>query len=164
MPPIFDDSQYPLPNTDIIKTTGWPYRKDRLARGILAISLRCGGVDFADGNPVSREHLKEREYHHLFPKAWLMRNGFAEQDADIALNCALVTWKTNRALADKSPSEYISDRAKKSSLGMAEIEQRLLSHSIPNAEVMSDDYDAFRDRRAKELHSLMVRLCNGESK
>ncbi|MDJ0951015.1 MAG: DUF262 domain-containing protein [Alphaproteobacteria bacterium] len=162
-PPIFDESQYGLPNPDILKTAGWPNRKDRLARGILAISLRCGGIDFADGSPVSRDHLKKREYHHLFPRAWLRQTGVPEQEANTALNCALVTWKTNRALADKSPSEYMSERAKKSSLGDAEIEQRLRSHLIPDAELVSDDYAVFRDRRAEELCEVMMRLCEGQS-
>ena len=144
------------------RPAGWPVRKDRVARGILALSLRFGGLDFADGSSVTREHLQKREYHHLFPKAWLARKNVSERGADIALNCALVTWKTNRTLADKPPSEYISERTALSSLGEGEIQHRLDSHLVPYAELMSDDYGKFCERRADMLHELMERLCAGK--
>lgn len=162
-PPIFDEAQYPLPNAEVLKTAGWPTRKDRLARGIMALSLRPGGLDFADGSPVTREHLTQREYHHLFPKGWLATSGIDEQKANIAINCALVTWKTNRNLAAKAPSDYISERAASSTLGGEEVRRRVASHYVPYEELMSNDYEAFCEVRAKQLHELMVQLCEGGS-
>lgn len=40
-----------------------------------AVSLRHGGRDFADGGTASCTGLAGREYHHLFPRAWLERQG-----------------------------------------------------------------------------------------
>jgi hypothetical protein len=41
-PPILDETEYPLPTTDELKTAGWPKARDTLARAILAVSLRGG--------------------------------------------------------------------------------------------------------------------------
>ncbi len=161
-PMVLDEEQYPLPDVDALMFAGWPLRKDRAARGLLAISLKAGGHDFADGRPTSRDSLKEREYHHLFPRAWLLAKGYSEALADTAVNCALVTWKTNRALASKSPSEYIKDRMASSNIDEAVIKSRLETHLIPYEELVSDSLEIFRKRRAELLHQKMVKLCNGE--
>ncbi len=48
------------------------------------------------------------ERHHLFPKAWLMRNGVTEQrDYNQIANFALVEWSDNIAISDKEPKVYL---------------------------------------------------------
>lgn len=48
------------------------------------------------------------ERHHLFPKAWLIRNGITEQrETNQIANYALVEWSDNIEISDKHPSEYI---------------------------------------------------------
>jgi hypothetical protein len=48
------------------------------------------------------------ERHHLFPKAWLNRNGIAEQrDTNQIANFALVEWSDNISISDSHPSEYL---------------------------------------------------------
>ena len=49
VPPIFDDDLYPLPKIENLLLAGWPKKRDRLGRAVLLISLRKGGLDFADG-------------------------------------------------------------------------------------------------------------------
>jgi hypothetical protein len=130
--PVFDEAQYPLPTPEEIKLAGWPKRKDMLARSILALSLRQGAHDLADGAPATRAHLLKREYHHLFPDALLSENGRLE-DYRIyrALNCALVTWNTNRNISAKEPLRYLQERVARAQLGEAEIVARLATHLIP---------------------------------
>ena len=71
VPPIFSDNMYPLPGLDALLLAGWPKKRDRLGRSVLLVSLRRGGLDFADGSRVSRDSLRIREYHHIFPVAML---------------------------------------------------------------------------------------------
>jgi hypothetical protein len=66
MPSLFDPEQNPLPEPGALKTGGWPKKRDRLGRAILAASLRTGGYDFADEQRFSAESQEGREYHHLF--------------------------------------------------------------------------------------------------
>ena len=109
-PTIFDDAQYPLPQLNELMAAGWPKMKDRLARAILALALRQGGMDLADGSSASRTNLARREYHHLFPAAHLRRSETPEADIFRSLNCALVTWRTNRSISDKEPERYLAER------------------------------------------------------
>ncbi len=162
-PEIFDEQRHLLPSVEELALAGWPVRRDRLARAILAVSLRAGGLDFADGSSVSRAGLKRREYHHLFPDAWLARTGHAEEEIFRSLNCALVSWRTNRTISDKPPSQYINERMEASSLGKSEIENRLKSHLIPHDTIKSEQYQEFLSERAKMVLLEMQTLCSGIS-
>ncbi len=156
---IFDNQRHPLPSVDEIKLAGWPVRKDRLARAVLAVSLRSGGLDFADGSPVSRANLKKREYHHLFPNAWLDRAGYGEEEIFRSLNCGLVSWRTNRTISDKSPSIYLGERMEAASLGEKEVRHRLESHLIPFEQINAGSYDDFLQKRAELVLEQMKGLC-----
>lgn len=175
--PIFNEEEHPLPSVDELMQTGWPYRKDTLARGILALSLKGGARDFADDQIVTRRHLSQQEYHHLFPRSLLKDD--EELYPDCALNCALVTWNTNRDIAAKEPIHYLKERTTKSSLGEDEVRRRLHSHLVPYDELavggyniipdakdrsakIARDYEAFLRKRASMMLEAIKRLCQGE--
>lgn len=161
-PQIFDDSMHPLPEPEELVNAGWPVRRDRAARCLLAIAMRIGAADFADGGLASRDSLKKREYHHLFPRAWLHDRGYSETQINRSLNCALVTWQTNRTIGAKEPEEYLKARMTASSLGEPEVLRRLQSHLIPTEEILNNDYDEFLKARAILMHERMMELCSGQ--
>ena len=74
------------------------------------------------------------------------------------MNCALVTWKTNRNISAKSPIEYLQQRIDASSLGEKEIRRRLLSHSIDYDALAVGSYDEFLAKRAETLLPEVKRL------
>ena len=158
-PAIFDDAQYPLPQTDELIAARWPTNKDRLGRAILALALHQGGLDLADGSTVSRANLPKREYHHLFPDAHLTRQGISDAEIYLSLNCALVTWQTNRNISDKEPERYLAERLDGTPLGEAEVRQRLSSHLIPYDEMVTGDYSQFLEKRAQSVREKMLKLC-----
>lgn len=130
--PTFDEAEFPLPTVDELKRAGWPKKRDILARCILAVSLRAGGLDIADGTRATRTHLKNREYHHLFPDSLLQNlGGLIAEQAYKALNCALITWNTNRSISAKEPIDYLRERVLSATLGEGEIRSRLNTHAIP---------------------------------
>lgn len=136
--PIFDESQFPLPTADALLAARWPRTRDILARGILALSLREGGRDMADDTPVTRESVINREYHHLFPDSILVNSAeLSDSESYRALNCALISWQTNRQVSNRSPLDYLKDRVARADLGEAEIRERLESHLIPWSEISS---------------------------
>ncbi|WP_422362517.1 GmrSD restriction endonuclease domain-containing protein [Pyruvatibacter mobilis] len=159
---LFDEEIYPLADVSQLVSAGWPGRKDRLPRAILATTLRAGGVDFADGDGIGPENISRREYHHLYPVAVL---GGDRSDAFVnrALNCALISWRTNRKVAAKTPAEYIQARAEAADLGDDEVRQRLESHLVPYNELIAGDYDAFVKARAVLVESHMRDLCAGRN-
>jgi hypothetical protein len=141
--PIFNETVYPMPAEDVLVRARWPRSRDSLARGILALALAEGGLDIADGTPANAATVKHREYHHIFPDSTLAKIGGLEPPESYrALNCALVTWRTNRHISNRSPLEYLSDRVAASHLGEPEIRTRLESHLIPWEQVKaSGPYD-----------------------
>jgi hypothetical protein len=158
-PIAFDDVQHPLPQVQELIDAAWPKQKDRISRAILAIALKHGGLDLADGSPVSRANLAKREYHHLFPDAYLKRRDYEDQHIYRSLNCAVVTWKTNRNISDKDPEKYLAERREGSNLGEAEVRTRLASHLIPFDELVAGDYEAFLSKRAELVHNSMIAIC-----
>lgn len=123
--PVLRRIDYPLPTPEQLARVGWPRGADRLARAVLAVNLHFGALDFADGHPVSYESLRRREYHHVFPDALLQEAGI---DSFLALNCALVTWKTNRSIGRKDPLAYLQDRVEWSDEHT--VGQRLRTHLL----------------------------------
>jgi hypothetical protein len=177
--PIFDEQQYPLPVADVLIRTGWPKGREIIARGILAVSIKTGALDLADGERATRSHLPLREYHHLFPDSLLAHDGkMAEGQSFKALNCALVTWNTNRNISAKEPLAYLKERTERATLGEDAIRARLKSHVIPydalnvggytsisdpdrRAASIAADYDAFLKARAELLVPAIRALCDG---
>jgi hypothetical protein len=178
--PIFDEVAHPLPTKDDLKRLGWPKSKDIRGRGLLAVALRAGGFDLADGAPASRSHLRIREYHHLFPEVLLTREaGLTQREASPALNCALITWNTNRNISAKEPMLYLEERALRGSLGREELERRLISHVVPYAELavggyetldpslrstrILEDFETFLASRATLFMEPISALCSGRT-
>ena len=157
---LFDAAAFRLPDLDEIKVAGWPGRKDRLPRAILAASLRRKAQDFADGTPIGRNNIATRELDHLYSCGYLK----VDRDdplANRALNCALITGLTNRNKSAAGPSDYVAKRAKAANLGEETVRWRLATHLIPYGALVSDNYDLFLDERAKLIEADMRALCDG---
>lgn len=158
---LFDEELYALPEAGEIILAGWPSRKDRLPRASLVTALRNGGYDFADGAPATAANLGRREFHHIYPVD-VLKGERGDENVNRALNCALITWKTNRKIAAKTPREYIEKRAEAASLGEDVVRQRLQSHLIPYDALIAGDYHEFLAERASMITACMQKLCRGE--
>lgn len=149
--PVLNRVTYPLPTSEQLTRVGWPKGADRLARAVLAVNLHFGALDFADGHPVSYDSLRKREYHHVFPDALLQEAGI---DSYLALNCALVTWKTNRSIGRKDPLAYLRDRVEWSD--EQTVAQRLRTHLLDFRTLSKATYAA--DGKPLEGEALVARL------
>lgn len=171
--PIFNRDEYPLSNTDSLAEAGWPKKVGIEARGVLAVASYFGAYDFADHRQATFESIQHREYHHLFPDSLLKE---IEKNSFYAMNCALITWKTNRVIGRKDPIEYLKERVELSDMDSVQI--RLRTHLIPyellakaHYSNMSDedlklqlnkDFVEFRRERAKLFEIALNKLCLGE--
>lgn len=174
--PVLRRTDYPLPTVEQLVRVGWPKGADRLARAVLAVNLRFGAFDFADGHPVSYESLRRREYHHVFPDALLQEVGI---ESFLALNCALVTWKTNRSIGRKDPLAYLKDRVEWSDENT--VRHRLRTHLLDYeslskatyevdgkplvgdalAAKLQSDFETFLERRAALVAIAIEHLAKG---
>jgi hypothetical protein len=105
--PALNRTEHPLVTVEELMTVDWPKRETIRGRGILCVANYLGAIDFADGQKANYQSLQMREYHHIFPDALLKE---AKINSFLALNCALVTWKTNRTIGRKDPLDYLQDR------------------------------------------------------
>ncbi len=179
--PIFKETEYPLPKIDELMEAGWPKRKETLARAILAASIKAGAFDIADGNQATRERLRGREYHHIFPDALLTDDGgLSDRESSRALNCVLITMNTNRNISAKEPLKYLRERIDRADLGETVVRDRLRSHIVPFTELnvggyaliasvearrekIQADYDAFLRARAAVISAALTALCQGRN-
>jgi hypothetical protein len=161
-PEIFDEQKYPIAGIEDIMSSSWPVRKDRLARAVLVLGLRSGGADFADGAPASYDNIQNREYHHIFPKAWLEQKNYKDHEINRSLNCALISWRTNRNISAKTPSDYVNERMEGTSLGDPEIRRRLESHLIPVQALVENSYEDFLNQRAALVKEQIDIVCSGQ--
>ena len=123
--PVLNRADWPLATDDSLLVGGWPKGAGIRARAVLATTTYLGATDFADHQQASYESLQKREYHHIFPDALLSDAGIHSY---LALNCALITWRTNRNIGRKDPLEYLKDRVKWVEESI--VRERLKSHLI----------------------------------
>lgn len=156
--PIFEES-YESPKVDEIMTMTWPKNKTITGRGLLALQLKCGAIDFSDGLAASVKTITSsgnpREYHHLFPDRLLKDDAsLPHQEIFVVPNCALITWRTNRVLSDKDPILYLKKRADNLALGEEELKRRLRTHIVPYSELAVGDYEKIKiEIRADKIRS-----------
>lgn len=171
--PVFNRKEHELADVDALMVAGWPKQAGIMARGILAVSNYFGAHDFADGNPVTPESIQKREYHHIFPDVLLLEAGI---DSYYALNCALITWKTNRMIGRKDPLDYLKERVQwADELAVSDrLKTHLVSFELLNKAhylgldgedlktKLEADFDQFMRHRAQLVHEVAVRLASGE--
>jgi len=88
-------------------------RSPSLMAYLSALCLLDGKVLFSDLkvssllDPTTDAYRNSLERHHLFPQAWLKRNGYPDvyQTNQIA-NYAMVEWPDNSDISDRAPAEY----------------------------------------------------------
>jgi len=171
--PVFNRKEHELADVDALMAAGRPKKMGIEARGILAVSNYFGAHDFADSKPASFESIQKREYHHIFPDALLSEAGI---DSYYALNCALITWKTNRIIGRKDPLDYLKERVQWAD--ELAVSNRLKTHLVSfdllskahyqglDGEALKTkleaDFREFMRDRAKLVHKAVVRLAAGE--
>lgn len=133
--PVFNEGLYTLPTAEELAYADWPARRTTLGRGLLALQIKCGGLDIADGAIAMATNITKREYHHLFPDSLLRDCGIEQRERFRAVNCALITWRTNRTISNKHPLDYLRERADNNALGEEDLRYRLRTHLIPYDEL-----------------------------
>jgi hypothetical protein len=170
--PVLNRNEFPLADSDALLAAGWPKSAGIEARGVMAVTTHLGAIDFADGQRATFDSIQKREYHHVFPDALLQDAGIASYRA---LNCALITWKTNRIIGRKDPLAYLQERAKWADEGA--VSERLRSHLISFKTLSSahyaglegealkakltKDFDTFLRQRARLVVTAIHGLANG---
>jgi hypothetical protein len=100
-------------------------------------------------DPAIRPPTKSVEQHHLFPRAWLKRQGITtSKRINQVANLTLLEWPKNRDLSDLPPSEYFPRLRKEFAAGQWEHMHHL--HALPPG-WESMEYEHFLEQRRKMM-------------
>ena len=173
--PVLNRTYFPIATPEELIRVSWPKRETIRGRAIIAVFSKLGAYDFADGTRLTREQLIDgkRHYHHVFPDNLLQEAGI--DNSSIALNCALITDKTNLNISNKEPLTYLTERYAWADEDI--VQTRLKSHLIPVAELANggyeglspdskkdkvlQDYTRFIEKRARLVYAAALQLTNG---
>lgn len=101
----------------------------------------------------------DKEFHHVFPQAYLARQGVPPERVNVPANTVMLTSVSNIAISDQRPSAYLRDIIDFD--GEETIRHRLGTCLISEAAyqaMLNDDYDAFVRARSETLqhHALSL--------
>ncbi len=92
-----------------------------------------------------------KNFHHVFPRAWLRKKGYDDWQGNSVVNISLVDDILNkRKIRDRPPSDYFTQYAEEN----PRFESTMKTHLIAAGEgaaIWSDDYDRFLLTRAKAI-------------
>lgn len=131
-------------------------------RGIMAIILQNGALDFHKRGKITSQLLADRKNpvddHHIFPRAFLNERQAAPALRDCILNRTYIDRVTNRRLSKRAPSDYFAEIEQKQ--GRDSTDELLKSHLLPvgpDSSLARDDFEAFLADREERVLGLISR-------
>jgi len=125
-------------------------RNSAAYKGIYAILMRDGGIDFRTGDPIDIQTYYDDniDIHHIFPKKWCSDNGISKDDYNSIINKTPLSAKTNRIIGNNVPSVYLEKIQRNAEIDDQRMDQILESHVIDPTILRQDDfYRFFEDRK-----------------
>ena len=122
-------------------------------KGLHAILMRDGAQDFVSGEPFEiQTYFNDKvDIHHIFPKAWSVKNGIDRDRYDSIVNKTPLSAETNRAIGGRAPSEYLQTVKRKSGADEVRIDDILRTHVVNPETLRTDDFEQFFEARRREL-------------
>lgn len=126
-------------------------------RGIMNLIALNHARDFLQVDAIEFHNLED---HHIFPQAFLRRQGFGDKDKskiNTILNRTLITDETNRKISATSPKEYIKWIP-------GDLEEVLKPHFIDSGcidAMKENNYEKFLERRRMLILNKVQELIGG---
>lgn len=118
--------------------------------GTLCLILSRGPRDLHSGAKLTADVIAKYriDSHHVFPRAYLDRQGVDVRLRDCVLNRTLIDRTSNQSLQMRAPADYLAQI--QASLGPEKSRELLQSHLLPgepNSPLWRDDFEGFLARR-----------------
>jgi hypothetical protein len=98
-------------------------------------------------------YANSREYHHFFPRDYLIGKGTSTRRANLLANFVMLTADSNKKISNRAPSDYL--KSVEAALG-PDLKTALESNLISDAAYAAakiDDYDTFLTERANTIYA-----------
>ena len=129
-------------------------RNSAAYKGIFALMMKDGGLDFMSGQPIDFSVYKKElvDIHHIFPEKWCIDNKKNKFDNtainyDCIVNKAPLSYRTNRKIGGHAPSIYLEKIQHELNITPTRLNEIVTSHSIDPALLRSDDFEGFFNAR-----------------
>lgn len=148
----FDDYQYSV-NVTTLKNTKFS-KGNAITRAFLLLMAQEQPLDLVKNQKIdigtSLAQYNRKEYHHVYPQAFLKNRGLSHDKIFCVLNFCFLSSDSNKAISKKSPSDYFF-----SLIPETDFSEILSSNLLPinKAVYKDDDYDDFLEKRANEVLS-----------
>jgi len=133
-------------------------RNSAAYKGLNILVLREGARDFFWNERVQQlDHDGvSLDIHHIFPQEWCGKAGITRHVFDSIINKTPISYKVNRMIGAKAPSEYLGVLQAHRQVGITdqEMDEILRSHRIEPQHLRVDDFNAFMEARASALLEL----------
>ncbi|MFT6339668.1 MAG: hypothetical protein ACJAUN_001244 [Alcanivorax sp.] len=153
----FSSYEYTVTENTLINTKF--SKANPLTRAFLLLMAQYHPVDLVKNQRVdlgvSLASYNRKEYHHVFPQAYLKSKSVHHDDIFCVLNFCFLSSDSNKAISRKAPSTYFEKLVPQDSFTDV-----LSSNVLPiNKKIyQKDDYKMFIDRRASEVLSKIDEL------
>ena len=133
-------------------------RNSAAYKGIHVLVQRNGAQDWfwkstiRDLDETDWEECK-LDIHHVFPQDWCKKQGISRDRFNSILNKTPISYKANRMIGGKAPSEYLLqlERHKSVQLDRDGMDDLLATHCLDPSFLREDDYDGFVESRRRIL-------------
>jgi len=150
-PATVRDSSFQPARLDTLRTRG-----SAAYKGLHVLLQRDGAMDLFWKTRIS--DLDETDWeesqldiHHIFPRAWCESHGIPAKGYNSILNKTPISYKANRMIGGRAPSEYVRHLQSHKSVQLddAEMDAILATHNLDPVALRTDDFEAFVDSRRK---------------
>jgi len=124
-------------------------------RGLHALLLRDGALDFKSGEPidVTVYFAENIDIHHIFPQDWCKKHpsDIGDFDFDCIVNKTPLSGTTNRIIGGDPPSVYLPKLQQRYQIDDGRMDQILLTHVTAPDLLRADNFQEFFRAREAEM-------------
>jgi hypothetical protein len=124
--------------------------------------MREGSKDFFWKETVGKLDVEDVaiDIHHIFPRDWCEKATpkISSRTYDSIVNKTPISYKANRMIGGKAPSQYLETLQKHKQVGLSdgEMDQILQTHYINPSFLRSDNFQGFMEARKLSLLDLIA--------
>ncbi len=136
-------------------------RNSAAYKGIYALLMRDGCLDFRTGEPVEAQKFFDdrMDIHHIFAEKWCRDAGIQAGVYNSVINKTPLSARTNRMIGDRAPSKYLPAIERSAGIPRERMDEILRSHCVVPEHLRGDRFWEFYAARADALlHRIEVAM------
>jgi hypothetical protein len=127
-------------------------------KGVYALLMRRDCHDWVKRQPLNMAGFFDYQVdiHHVFPKAWCVRNGIDDNRRESIVNKTPLSYETNRSIGGRSPAEYMPMVEAKAGVRSDDLDRIVETHLIDPSFLRAADFDSYFAARKETLLDLIA--------